>query len=156
MIYHGIFTVLKQKLQEIEPLKNIDWYLDQEKKKGGIIQTPCIFIEFEDAKPIQVTKYHQEVEVEFKLKLYTDFKKSPEEIDKPDNIHFIIEQEVFLAMNEYEQIEIEPAQKDNHLLMSSQSFKHKFLNCIPQNATNNTIQSANISPEINTNLDVST
>lgn len=160
MIFKEVFNAVETKLKTIPGIKNIEWYLEQDRKKGGIIQTPCVYVQFKTERPVQISKHHQEIEIEieieieFKLLLYTDWKKSTNEITELNN-HFDIEQLIYEEMGCFEQIEIEPIRKDNALLLSSQTYRIKYVNQTSA-PVRRTILRENISAEISTSLDLNT
>jgi len=155
MIFNDFYNTLKTKLSLITDIKNIEWYFGQDKRKGGIVQAPTVLIKFKTGKPKQVSKMHQEVEIEAEIKIFTDYNKTNHKITE-NNIHFAIEEEIFTKLRMYEQTELIPAQKLNGLLYSSQTYKHKIVSCLPTKPSANSIRGEDLNPEIDTTLYLST
>ncbi len=149
MVFKQLFDILKTKLSTIPELKNIDWYLDQDKTKGGIINTPTALVRFEPTNPKQLTKKSQNINVTFEIKLYTDYHKSIHKLTTDSN-HFDIEQTIFEALVKYEQIGLVPVTKDNGFLYSAQTYVTKLVCALPLPPPANVIQPQNITPNIST------
>jgi hypothetical protein len=149
MVFKQLFNILKTKLSTIPELKNIDWYLDQDKTKGGIINTPTVLVRFEPTNPNQVSKKSQSIEVTFEIKLYTDFHKSIHKLTSDSN-HFDIEQSIFEILVNYEQTGLVPASKDSGFLYSSQTYITKLVCALPLPPPSNIIPSNIITLNINT------
>jgi hypothetical protein len=68
-----IYLLLKNRLKSTVPeLKEIAWYFQQDKQKGGIKITPALFIEFKPSQMRSLSKGIQEGTVEFTVHLFIE------------------------------------------------------------------------------------
>ncbi len=61
-MFKPIFNDIKNKLTSISEIKLVEWYLGQDNKKGGIVNTPCVLVKFESAEITQIAK-SQELDI---------------------------------------------------------------------------------------------
>ena len=148
-MYEAIFEMVKAKLSTINDIKWIEWYLEQENQKGGIINTPCILVKFEPTAINQVSKSTEQADINFELLIYTDFKKSNSKVGSNTSVHSQIEKRVHSVLSNFERTNIEPIERKVGLLKSSMTFIDRTTTCVPQ-ANNQIISTENITPEVHT------
>ncbi len=145
-MYQTIFKDIKTKLSTIEEIKWVEWYLEQENQKGGIINTPCVLIKFEPAAIVQIAKTTKQANINFELLIYTDFKKANAKVGGDTQKHFEIEHQIETALSIYEQTDITPVERRVGLLKSSMTFISRTTACIPSTDGTTTVNKEDITP----------
>lgn len=153
MVLNQTYDFLRDKLKTIAIIKNIEWYLDQDKKKAGIVATPSVFIAFKINEIKDLSKGVRYIDLDFELKIFTDYKKSYHEITQ-NNKHFNVESEIIDLFKACELVGHTPLQKQSALLYSSYTFELKRTEFVAKKDTQQ-INAQNLSPKINTTLEVS-
>ncbi len=147
------YNHIKTQLETIPEIKVIEWYLEQDDEKGGIINTPCVFVNFEPAEINALTKDQQEVIVDVELILYTDFKKSKSKIADDTNRHISIMADIRSKMYCFEETGHLPMERDNGLIRSSVLLQDKFVEKRAKKPAFGIITPEEFSPEITEGID---
>lgn len=151
MVLNQTYDFLRDKLKTIAIIKNIEWYLDQDKKKAGIVATPSVFVAFKVNEIKDVSRVVRYIYLDFELKIFTDYKKSYHEITQ-NNKHFNVEREIVELFKGCELVGHSPLEKRNSLLYSSYTFELKRTENVTKKDTQQ-INAQNLSPIINTTLE---
>lgn len=126
-MFNQRFNIIKSKLQNIAALKYIEWDFDQSNKEGGIVNTPCVFIDFSPAKIKRLTKMTEEVTLDFTVTLHTENLKARVKLTDNSNPHFAIEEQIQEQLKSYEKTGFEPMSKiPSGMLKSSISYQMHF------------------------------
>ena len=153
-MYRAIFNDIQNRLAVVQEVKLVEWYLEQDNQKGGIVNSPCVLVKFEPAVVTQIAKSQEQTDIRFELLIYTDFKKGNAKVGSDTNLHFDVEEKIHTALAGYERTVIAPIERQVGLLKSSMEFICRTTACIPVLDGGTIISSTNISPQVNTSLHI--
>jgi hypothetical protein len=126
-MFKDVFNLLQSKLKPIKEIKLIEWYINQEKKVDGILNTPAVFINLKPARIKELSKSTEEVTLEFDVIIFTENLKDINKLADDYNIHFLVEEEIQINLKCYEKIGFSPIEKTpSGLHRSSISYQMHF------------------------------
>ncbi len=151
-MYKAIFNDIQNRLAAVQEVKLVEWYLEQDNQKGGIVNSPCVLVKFEPVVVTQIAKSQEQANISFELLIYTDFKKGNVKVGADTNLHFEVEGKIHAALAGYERSGIAPIERQLGLLKSSMEFICRTTACIPVSGGGTIIPKTNISPQVDTTL----